>query len=124
MNHECHHRSFLRILSGLAVRCVSGYHGTQPRARCFVFGVDLFPSGDDLDAFRSGVPLYYFGFGLFDDILSVINERAYTNDDHMFKAGVASCEAAVRRLREEYYNIVKRRWQDQSYVYIKPDNNG
>jgi hypothetical protein len=42
----------------------------------------------------------------------------------MFKAGVASCEAAVRRLREEYYNIVKRRWQDQSYVYIKPDNNG
>jgi hypothetical protein len=66
----------------------------------------------------------YFDFDLFEDVLKVINERASTNDDHMFKAGVASCEAAVRRLREEYYNIVKRRWQDQSYVYIKPDNNG
>lgn len=86
--------------------------------------LSLFPEDEKKINKYKAIDDKYFGFGLFDDILSVINERAYTNDDHMFKAGVASCEAAVRRLREEYYNIVKRRWQDQSYVYIKPDNNG
>jgi hypothetical protein len=49
----------------------------------------------------------YFGFDLFEDVFKVINERASTTDDHMFKAGVASAEAAVRRLREEYYNSLK-----------------
>ena len=58
----------------------------------------------------------YFGFGLFDDILSVINERADTTDDAMFKAGVASSEAAVRRLREDYYNTIKQ-------MYDKEDTN-
>jgi hypothetical protein len=27
-------------------------------------------------------------------------------DDSNFNAGVASCDAAVRRLREEYYNVI------------------
>jgi len=49
----------------------------------------------------------YFGFDVFEEVLKVINERASTNDDHMFKAGVASAEAAVRRLREDYYNSLK-----------------
>lgn len=49
----------------------------------------------------------YFGFELFEEVFKVINERASTTDDHMFKAGVASAEAAVRRLREEYYNSLK-----------------
>ena len=49
----------------------------------------------------------YFGFDLFEEVFQVINERASTNEDHMFKAGVASAEAAVRRLREEYYNSLK-----------------
>lgn len=48
----------------------------------------------------------YFDFNLFEEIFDVINERAKTSDDHMFKAGVASAEAAVRRLREEYYNTI------------------
>ena len=48
-----------------------------------------------------------FGFDLFEDVFKVINERASSSDDHMFKAGVASAEAAVRRLREEYYNSLK-----------------
>ena len=49
----------------------------------------------------------YFGFDLFEEVFQVINERASTTDDHMFKAGIASAEAAVRRLREEYYNSLK-----------------
>ena len=50
----------------------------------------------------------YFGFELFEEVFKVINERASTTDDHMFKAGVASAEAAVRRLREDYYNAISK----------------
>ena len=56
----------------------------------------------------------YFGFELFEEVFKVINERASSNDDHMFKAGVASAEAAVRRLREEYYNSLKFMNDDES----------
>jgi len=48
-----------------------------------------------------------FGFEIFEEIFKVINERGYSNDDNMFKAGVASAEGAVRRLREEYYNAIQ-----------------
>jgi len=48
-----------------------------------------------------------FGFEIFEEVFKVINERGYSNDDNMFKAGVASAEAAVRRLREEYYNAIQ-----------------
>jgi len=47
-----------------------------------------------------------FGFEIFEEIFKVINERGYEGNDQMFKAGVASAEAAVRRLREEYYNTI------------------
>jgi hypothetical protein len=50
----------------------------------------------------------YFGFELFEEIFKVINERGYQNDDNMFKAGIASAEAAVRRLREEYYESISK----------------
>jgi hypothetical protein len=56
----------------------------------------------------------YFGFDLFEEVFQVINERASSNEDHMFKAGVASAEAAVRRLREEYYNSLKFMNDDES----------
>jgi len=55
----------------------------------------------------------YFGFDLFEEVFQVINERASTSDDHMFKAGVASAEAAVRRLREEYYESIKSSTNEQ-----------
>ena len=54
----------------------------------------------------------YFNFDIFEDIFKVINERAGTTEDHMFKAGVASAEAAVRRLREEYYEKIKQMYND------------
>jgi hypothetical protein len=49
-----------------------------------------------------------FGFEIFEEILKVINERGYGNSEPMFKAGVASAEAAVRRLREEYYESISK----------------
>jgi hypothetical protein len=52
-----------------------------------------------------------FGFEIFEEIFKVINERGYQagfHDAQMFKAGVASAEAAVRRLREEYYESISK----------------
>jgi len=52
------------------------------------------------------LPDNLFGFEIFEEIFKVINERGYQSDEQMFKAGVASAEAAVRRLREEYYELI------------------
>jgi len=54
-----------------------------------------------------------FGFELFEEIFKVINERGYGSNEQMFKAGVASAEAAVRRLREEYYETIKTQLDEQ-----------
>jgi hypothetical protein len=48
-----------------------------------------------------------FGFEIFEEVFKAINERGYQSDNQMFQAGVASAEAAVRRLREEYYNAIE-----------------
>ena len=48
-----------------------------------------------------------FGFEIFEEVFKVINERGIGDQEQMFKAGVASAEAAVRRLREEYYNAIE-----------------
>jgi hypothetical protein len=48
-----------------------------------------------------------FGFEIFEEVFKAINERGYGNHETMFKAGVASAESAVRRLREEYYESIK-----------------
>ena len=55
----------------------------------------------------------YFDFGIFEDIFKVINEQASISDDHTFKSGVASSEAAVRRLREDYYNTIKKMYNQE-----------
>ena len=49
-----------------------------------------------------------FGFEIFEEVFKVINEHGYQSNESMFKAGVASAEAAVRRLREEYYEAVTK----------------
>jgi len=50
----------------------------------------------------------YFGFDLFEEILKVVGERKTVMDDQNFRAGVASSESAIARLREKYYEeIVK-----------------
>ena len=53
-----------------------------------------------------------FGFELFEEVFKVINERGYSNESECFKAGVASAEAAVRRLREEYYEAISKSMMD------------
>jgi hypothetical protein len=55
----------------------------------------------------------YFGFEIFEEVFKVINERGYQSNEQMFKAGVASAEAAVRRLREEYYETIKTQLDEQ-----------
>ncbi len=59
------------------------------------------------------LPDNYFGFEIFEEVFKVINERGYQSDEQMFKAGVASAEAAVRRLREEYYETIKTQLDEQ-----------
>jgi hypothetical protein len=49
-----------------------------------------------------------FGFEIFEEVFKAINERGIGDQEQMFKAGVASAEAAVRRLREEYYEIISK----------------
>ena len=57
-----------------------------------------------------------FGFEIFEEVFKVINERGYGSNETMFKAGVASAEAAVRRLREEYYESISTATGEQLYL--------
>jgi hypothetical protein len=50
----------------------------------------------------------YFGFELFEEILKVVGERKTVMDDQNFRAGVASSESAIARLREDYYNAINK----------------
>jgi len=54
------------------------------------------------------LPFQYFGFELFEEIFERINNQNSVTDDPTFHAGIASAEAAVRRLREEYYEAIKK----------------
>jgi hypothetical protein len=54
----------------------------------------------------------YFGFELFEEIFKVINERQHPEPCE-FNSGVASAEGAVRRLREEYYESIKRLYEQE-----------
>ena len=47
-----------------------------------------------------------FGFELFEEILKVVGERKNVMDDQNFRAGVASSESAIARLREQYYESI------------------
>jgi hypothetical protein len=49
-----------------------------------------------------------FGFEIFEEVFKAINDRGIGDQEQMFKAGVASAEAAVRRLREEYYEAISK----------------
>jgi uncharacterized protein YmfQ (DUF2313 family) len=59
------------------------------------------------------LPDNYFGFEMFEEILKVVGERKTVMDDQNFRAGVASCESAVARLREDYYNTIKTQLDEQ-----------
>ena len=54
-----------------------------------------------------------FGFEIFEEILEAVGERKTVMDDQNFRAGVASSESAIARLREKYYEeIIKNDTQE------------
>ena len=54
-----------------------------------------------------------FGFEVFEEILKAVGERRNVMDDQNFRAGVASSESAIARLREKYYEeIIKNDAQE------------
>jgi hypothetical protein len=57
----------------------------------------------------------YFGFDLFEEILKVVGERRSVMDDQNFRAGVASSESAIARLREDYYNAISKSSENLSH---------
>lgn len=59
-----------------------------------------------MDKYQALRDNYYFGFEIFEEILKVVGERKSVMDDQNFRAGVASSESAIARLREEHYNLI------------------
>ena len=57
----------------------------------------------------------FFGFEIFEDIFKAIKSMEHSEPD-MFNAGLASAEGAVRRLREQYYESIKK-------MYAQEDND-
>ena len=57
----------------------------------------------------------YFGFEIFEEIFKAIRSMEYSEHD-MFNDGLASAEGAVRRLREQYYESIKK-------MYAQEDEN-
>ena len=57
----------------------------------------------------------YFGFDLFEEILKVVGERKNVMDDQNFRAGVASSESAIARLREDYYNTISKSFENLNH---------
>jgi len=54
----------------------------------------------------------YFDFDIFEDIIRVINNQLHPEHD-MFNSGIASAEGAVRRLREQYYETIKKMYDQE-----------
>jgi hypothetical protein len=54
----------------------------------------------------------YFGFEIFEDIFKAIKEMSHPEHD-MFNSGLASAEGAVRRLREQYYQSIKKMYEQE-----------
>jgi arginine deiminase len=54
----------------------------------------------------------YFDFKIFEDIFRVVNEQRHPEHD-MFNSGLASADGAIRRLREEYYNAIKKSYDQE-----------
>jgi hypothetical protein len=55
-----------------------------------------------------------FGFEIFEEILKVVGERRNVMDDQNFRAGVASSESAIARLRESYYESINKDYEQET----------
>jgi hypothetical protein len=54
----------------------------------------------------------YFSFEIFEKILETINEQRHPEQD-MFNSGIASADGAIRRLREQYYDSIKKMYDQE-----------
>lgn len=54
----------------------------------------------------------YFGFEIFEEIFAKLEEMKHPEHD-MFNAGLASADAAIRRLREQHYINIKRMYDQE-----------
>jgi hypothetical protein len=59
----------------------------------------------------------YFDFEIFEDIIKVINEMRHPEHD-MFNSGIASADGAIRRLREQYYQSIKKMYEQEDIDYV------
>lgn len=57
----------------------------------------------------------YFGFEIFEDIFKAINQMTHP-ESNMFNAGLASAEGAVRRVREQYYESIKKMYEQEDII--------
>ena len=55
----------------------------------------------------------YFGFEIFEEIFKAVDTMKHPEMD-MFNAGLASADAAIRRLREDYYNTIKQMYDQEN----------
>ena len=53
----------------------------------------------------------YFGFEIFEEVFTAIDKMKHPEHD-MFNAGLASADAAIRRLREEYYESISKVYEE------------
>jgi hypothetical protein len=54
----------------------------------------------------------YFDFEIFENIFKAINEQRHPEHD-MFNSGIASADGAIRRLREQYYQSIKKMYDQE-----------
>jgi hypothetical protein len=57
----------------------------------------------------------YFDFEIFEEIFKVIDKMKHPEHD-LFNAGLASAEGAVRRLRENYYESIKKMYVQEDEI--------
>ncbi len=53
------------------------------------------------------LPDKYFGFEIFEEIFQIMKNQKHPIHDE-FNLGIASAEAAIRRLREEHYEVINQ----------------
>jgi len=57
----------------------------------------------------------YFGFEIFEDIFKAIKAMEHSEHD-MFNDGLASADGAIRRLREQYYESIKKMYVQEDEI--------
>jgi hypothetical protein len=57
----------------------------------------------------------YFDFEIFEEIFEAIDKMKHPEND-LFNAGLASADAAIRRLREEHYTAIKAMYEQEDII--------